>query len=86
MRPVMGGKCTKTLIFREQGSSETRGNQTWETSGTLGCVDFLILSSTMEREVCYQDGVIPRGLDGGKTRGTTGGLSHPLSDHPPLVL
>ena len=68
MRPVMGGKCTRTLIFREQGSSETRGNQTWETSGTLGCVDFLILSSTMEGEGCYQDGVIPRGLDGGKDK------------------
>ena len=68
MRPVMGGKCIRTLVFREQGSSKTRGSQTWEISGALGCVDFLILSSTMEEEGCYQAGFIPRGLDEGKDK------------------
>ena len=75
MRPVTGvspgtfqGRCTRILVLGECGSSETRGSQTWETSGALGCVDFLIFSSTLEGEGCYQDGFIPRGLDEGKDK------------------
>lgn len=79
MRPVMGGKCIRTLVFREQGRSETRGSKTWEISGALGCVDFLILSSTTEEEGCYQAGFIPRGLDeGNDKRYNTGSLTPSL--------
>lgn len=78
MRPVMGGKYTRTHVFREQGSSETRGSQTWEISGALRCIDFLIFSSTMEGEGCYQEGFFPRGLDEGKDKRYNRG-SHTLS-------
>ena len=75
MRPVTGvspctfqGRCTRILVLTECGSSETRGSQTWEISGVLGCIDFLIFSSTMEGEGCYQEGFFPRGLNEGKDK------------------
>ena len=75
MRSVTGvspcsfqGRCTRILVLREHGSSETRGSQTWEISGALGCVDFLTFSSTMEGEGCYPDRFIPWGLDGRKDK------------------
>lgn len=91
MRPVTKvcpciflGRCTRNLVLREYRSSETRGSLSWEVSCSLVCIDFPVISRPMKGEGCYQDGFIPRGLDGGKDKRYNRGFFTPSLWPPSL--
>ena len=76
---LISGKVYKDPCPQRTWELWDQGKPDLETSDSLGCVDFLIFSSTMEGEGCYPDRFIPWGLDGGKDkRYNTGSLTPSL--------